>query len=1005
MAKTIRTVLAVDGEAKYKAAIKSVNSQLKVMDSNMKLLRTSFDSTNLKTKNLTAQKKQLEEQVKTTKDKIELLEGAVERSEKEYKKAKEALREMTLQHGASSKEAQKAQKAVTTAESAYNNYKVQLNSTRTSLVELERELEDVNNSFPKTKSALSSLTSIIGKATVAFGKAGFHAALQGAKLEMQGFVAITKTVASEFELATKGLTKYVEGVGKLTVAIGKFAVSQGTEFEASMSKVKAYSNASEEDLKLLSDAAKEMGEKTTKTASEAADALGYMALSGWKTEQMLTGLKPIVKASEAGTMDLATTAQLATTSLSAYGKGVEDLESFMNVLAATQNNSATNMQQLMEAYQNAGGMFKVLNVDMAESATILGILADKGFVGSEAGANLNSILVNLIGANENAANAMDSLGVSAWDSNGNFRGLTTTLSDLGVALQNCTQEQRAQIEATIGGKRQFKTLEAMISGVADGYDKIYSAASNADGALYRTAETMQDNVKGSVTLMKSAFEAVGISIYETFSGRLKDTIDQVSEWASRLSESIANGWDLKVVFSNIIDEGEIEIKKGINDISKRLPKYLSNINFVVTKVLKSIVNLIPYLAIQILPKLTQGFTDLVTGVIEWLPQGLNNMLNGFRSFYSNLADSMESIAQSIVEALPGVIDTLIARLSSTFVSDMFLTGLDIIISLGDAILQNLPRLLEYGATILVTLVSGISERLPHMMETASTVIMTLINVLIENLPFVLETGVKILLEVINGIVQMLPELITAAVDIVLTVVDTILNNLDEILAVALEIIIALCVGIVENLDKIMDYIPKILDAVVVAIVENLDLILEAAVAIMMALAQGLVESVELIFDIIPDIFDAVSDAFDNADWGEIGSNIINGIVDGIVNLGEDVRNNLEEACSEILDTVTDFFGIASPSKVFRDVVGKNLGLGVVEGFKNTMSKSAEEMAKSADISSTVSFTSSAVNDSQMGIANVQVSFGNVTITGYEDIENIGIMIADSTRASLAGKGA
>lgn len=1005
MSKTIRTVLAVDGEAKYKAAIKSVNSQLKVMDSNLKLLKTSFDSTNLKTKNLTAQKKQLEEQVKITKDKIELLEGAVEHSEKEYKKAEEALKKMTLQHGESSKEAQKAQKAVTIAESAYNNYKVQLNNTRTSLVELERELEDVNNSFPKTKSALSSLTSIIGKATVAFGKAGFHAALQGAKLEMQGFVAITKTVASEFELATKGLTKYVEGVGKLTVAIGKFAASQGTEFEASMSKVKAYSNASEEDLKRLSDAAKEMGEKTTKTASEAADALGYMALAGWKTEQMLTGLKPIVKASEAGTMDLATTANLATTSLAAYGKGVEDLESFMNVLAVTQNNSATNMQQLMEAYQNAGGMFKVLNVDMAESATILGILADKGFVGSEAGANLNSILVNLIGANENAANAMDSLGVSAWDSNGNFRGLTTTLSDLGVALQNCTQEQRAQIEATIGGKRQFKTLEAMISGVADGYDKIYSAASNADGALYRTAETMQDNVKGSATLMKSAFEAVGISIYETFSGRLKDTIDQVSDWASRLSESIANGWDLKVVFSNIIDEGEESIRKGISDISQKLPQYLSVINFVILKVLKSLVSLLPQLSTEILPQLIQGFTDLVTGVIEWLPEGLTNMLIGFKSFYSNLSVSMQTISETIIATLPGIIDTLISNLDATFISDMFLTGLDIIIALGDAIIQNLPTLLEYGSTILVNLLTGISERLPQLIETASTLVTTLINFIIENLPFILETGIQILLEIINGIIQMLPELITIAIEIILILVDTILDNIDQIIAVALEIIIALCIGIVENLDKITDKIPEILDAIVKAVTENLDLIIEAAISIMFALAQGLVESVELIVEVIPDIFDAVSDAFENTDWGEIGSNVIEGIIDGIANIGENVYNNLKDSCQEVLDTVTDFFGIASPSKVFRDVVGKNLGLGVVEGFKNTMSKSAEEMAKSADISSTVSFTSSAVNDSQMGIANVQVSFGNVTITGYEDIENIGIMIADSTRASLAGKGA
>ncbi len=250
-------------------------------------------------------------------------------------------------------------------------------------------------------------------------------------------------------------------------AAGGYVVDVGQKFEASMSKVQALSGATGEDFEKLSAAAKEMGASTSKTASQAADALGYMALAGWKTEQMLSGLEPILRASEAGGMDLARCSDLVTDSMSAMGIAVQDLGKYLDVVAKAQSSSNTSMEQLLEAYVNVGGTLRNLNVDIEESATLLGTLANRGKKGAEAGTNFNSIIVNLIGANKSAKTAMDELGVSAWDSNGKFIGLTETLKLLLDTLNDpsITDAQRNNFIAKIGGKTQMDTLQALLSGI------------------------------------------------------------------------------------------------------------------------------------------------------------------------------------------------------------------------------------------------------------------------------------------------------------------------------------------------------------------------------------------------------------------------------------------------------------------------------------------------------------------------------------------------------------
>lgn len=335
----------------------------------------------------------------------------------------------------------------------------------------------------------------------------------------------------------------VAGVGSLT-AIATSSVKTYATFEQSMSKVQALSGATGEDLRQLTEKAKEMGSKTSKSASESADALGYMALAGWNTKQMLTGIEPILRASEAGEMDLATCSDLVTDSMSAMGIQVEDLNHYLDVCSKTQASSNTSMQGLLEAYVLCGGTMKNLNVSVEESATVLGTLANRGKKGAEAGNALNSILVNLTGGSSTAKGAMSELGVSAWDSQGKFIGLKATLVKLRDALSKCTDEQKTNFESAIGGKTQLDTLQAMISGVSEEYDDLNAKLNDCDGYMTQAAKTMQDNLIGKLTALKSAFEGVQIQIGERLEPVLSSVIENVTSALPNIGDKVGNILDI-----------------------------------------------------------------------------------------------------------------------------------------------------------------------------------------------------------------------------------------------------------------------------------------------------------------------------------------------------------------------------------------------------------------------------------------------------------------------------
>lgn len=365
----------------------------------------------------------------------------------------------------------------------------------------------------------------------------FNNAMGTAETKMQSLGSIAAKAAA-VAAAAWGALKIGQFVGD--------AVSTYADFDQAMANTAAICGATADDYARLQQAALDMGKATTKTATESAEALGYMSLAGWDVNESIAGLEPILRLSEATQMDLATCSDLVTDSLSALGLQVNDLGEYLDVAAMANNKSNQTAQMLMEAYIAVGGTMKNLNVPIQESAAALGVLANRGIKGSEAGTALNAVINNLTTGTGQAGKMMDKLGISAFDSNGKFIGLAETIRVVDEATKDMTEEQRNAALAALGGKEHIDALNDLISGLntttADGrseWEALTNDLYNADGALSTMAATVTDTLKGAISIFGSAMDDMKIRLAQTFAPAAKDAINAVSAVIPSITDRIA----------------------------------------------------------------------------------------------------------------------------------------------------------------------------------------------------------------------------------------------------------------------------------------------------------------------------------------------------------------------------------------------------------------------------------------------------------------------------------
>ena len=374
-------------------------------------------------------------------------------------------------------------------------------------------------------------------------------------LDISGFLAGLKSAQSEADTASKNIAtkigKNLQSAGKSMTSAGKTltktvtapglglgtaAVKVTSDFESAMSKVSAISGATGGDLDALNKKAQEMGAKTKFSATESAEAFTYMAMAGWKTEDMLSGIDGIMSLAAADGLDLATTSDIVTDALTAFGLSASDSGHFADVLAKASSNANTNVSMLGESFKYAAPVAGALGYSAEDTAIALGLMANAGIKGSQGGTALRGSLTRLIKPTDDAAALMEQYGLSMTNADGSIKSLGEVMNMLRDKLGGLTEAEQAQVAAQIFGQEAMSGMLAIINASDSDYAKLTDAIYDADGAAQQMADTMLDNLSGQLTLLKSALEGLAIQFGEILVPYIKQFVTWLQNLTQRLQE-------------------------------------------------------------------------------------------------------------------------------------------------------------------------------------------------------------------------------------------------------------------------------------------------------------------------------------------------------------------------------------------------------------------------------------------------------------------------------------
>ena len=479
MAVNIGPIIGIEGEAEYRKAMREIITQTKTLHAEMRSLESGFNSETSAVKKAAQQKEMLNKQIAAQEQEVEKLKIAVEESKRI--------------HGENAEITQKWKQALANAETELHN--------------LQNRLKEIPNDLQ-----------ILGK-------------------RMQEVGGKIQTVGRSITNVGRDLTRYVTTP---ILAIGTAAVKTTADFDSSMSKVAAISGATGNDFDSLRSKAREMGATTKFTAEEAADAMTYMAMAGWKTEDMLEGVEGIMYLAAASGEDLATTSDIVTDALTAFGHSAEDSGKLADIMAAASSNANTNVGMMGETFKYVAPVAGALGLSMEDTAVAIGLMANAGIKASMAGTSLRSLLTRLAKPTKESQTAMDALGISITNSDGSMKSLEEIMQNLRTSFSGLTEAEQAQYAAMLAGQRGMSGLLAIVNAAPEDYEKLRLAVDNSAGSAQAMAETMQDNLAGQLTILKSQLQELAISFGDLLVPHIRKAVEwiqrQVDEW-NRMDES------------------------------------------------------------------------------------------------------------------------------------------------------------------------------------------------------------------------------------------------------------------------------------------------------------------------------------------------------------------------------------------------------------------------------------------------------------------------------------
>ena len=472
-------------------ALKSVNSSIKTTQSSLrdvnKLLK--LDPTN--TELLTQKQKLLKDAIGTTKEKLDALKSAQEQAKTQ------------MENG----------------DLGADKY----DALQREIIETEQELQKLAQEAVNSNAALAKIEEV------------------GGKLENVG-----NTISG---VGTKLLP-----VTAAVTGLGAAAVKTTSDFDTAMSQVQATMGVTKDAMSevdgqtvntmdTLRDLAKEMGAKTAFSASECAEALNYLALAGYNTQQMCDTLPTVLNLAAAGDIDLASASDMVTDAMSALGMGTDEATTMVDQMSKTASTTNTSVAQLGEGILTIGATAKSIKGGTAELNTALGILANNGIKGAEGGTHLRNVILSLQNPTDGAAKVMKELGVETYDSEGNMRSLNDILGDLNTSMDGMTSAEKSNIIGTIFNKTDLASVNSLLANTGETWNSLQQGITDSAGAAQQMADTQLDNLSGQITILKSAVEGLAISFGEALMPTIRNIVAKIQsfvDWLNSLNEEQRN---------------------------------------------------------------------------------------------------------------------------------------------------------------------------------------------------------------------------------------------------------------------------------------------------------------------------------------------------------------------------------------------------------------------------------------------------------------------------------
>ena len=775
----------------------------------------------------------------------------------------------------------------------------------------------------------------------------------------QSAVAVQKIAAVGEDL--KNLGDKISGVGTtLTktvttpiVGLGTVAVKTAADFDTAMSQVGAVSGATGKDLDALRDKAREMGSKTKFSASEAAEAMNYMAMAGWKTSDMLSGIEGIMNLAASGE-DLASTSDIVTDALTAFGLTAADSGHFADILAAASSNANTNVSMMGETFKYCAPIAGALGFSAEDTAEAIGLMGNAGIKSTQAGTALRTIMSNLSGEVKICGSNIGEVTIATTNADGSMRDLSAILADCRTAFGGLSESEKAAAAEALVGKNAMSGFLALMNAAPADIEKVSSAIANCDGKSAEMAATMQDNLAGQLTILKSQLEELAISFGEI----LMPAIRQIVTWVQGFVDKL-NGMD-EGTKNTIVTIGLLaaaigpvliiigKVVSAVGSIMTFIPTLIGGISSIggglsalwgilaanpVTLVIAAIAALIAIFVA--LWNNCEGFREFWINLWNVIKDAAIAVWNGLKDFFSNIWNAITGAAQSIWNGLKDFFSGLWEG-----IKNIFQTVLDVIKTLIVARFEFYKMIITTVLNVIQTVVSTVWNVIKTVIETVTNAIGSFLSSAWE----AIRNTVTTVMEAIRNVITSVWEAIKSAVMVVLSAIKDVVVSAWEAIKNAISTAMeAIRSAVIAAWEAIKSAVSSAIEAIKNVAVAAWEAIKSAVISIMEAIKSAITAAWEAIKSAVSSVVGAIKEVITSV-WNAIKStvtSIVGGLKDAVVNVFNSLLSGIKNAMSGIAGAVKSGFDAAInfikglPSQALQ--WGKDIIGGLINGIKSKIS--------------------------------------------------------------------